>query len=78
MRRLRFRQPRQQITPIDVYGLNVYNWCSETEVYQNSGYKGIMDDYQNYGIPMILSEFGCNGGDFVTSPQNPSVSMWGS
>ena len=52
---------------IDVYGLNVYNWCSETEVYQNSGYKGIMDDYSEYGIPMVLSEFGCTGGDFATS-----------
>lgn len=52
---------------IDVYGLNVYNWCSETEVYQNSGYKGIMDDYSEYGIPMIFSEFGCTGGDFATS-----------
>ncbi|ODQ78356.1 glycoside hydrolase family 72 protein [Babjeviella inositovora NRRL Y-12698] len=43
----------------DFFGVNDYSWCGESS-FTTSGYKQKVDLYANYGLPIILSEFGCN------------------
>lgn len=44
---------------VDFYGVNSYQWCGE-QTMQSSGYNILLEDYQDFNIPLILSEFGCN------------------
>ncbi|KAG5518070.1 hypothetical protein PMAC_003256 [Pneumocystis sp. 'macacae'] len=43
----------------DFFGINIYEWCEPT-TFETSGYKDRVQDFSNYNIPLILSEFGCN------------------
>lgn len=50
---------------LDAYGINVYSWCSNTATLdEGSSYGELIREYSNYDIPVILTEFGCNVGDF--------------
>jgi len=58
---------------IDVYGLNVYSWCNEGYPdgsgkfnFEYSPYKDIRSDFQDFSAPVVFTEFGCTGGDFMT------------
>lgn len=44
---------------VDFYGVNSYQWCGD-QTLQSSGYDILIDAYNNYTKPVILSEFGCN------------------
>lgn len=44
---------------IDMFGVNDYSWCGHSS-YSVSGYSTKVNLYQDYSIPIFLSEFGCN------------------
>ena len=53
---------------VDIFGLNIYSWCSATStVTRESSYGDVTDEFQGLDLPFILSEFGCNQGDFRSS-----------
>ncbi|CAK7902673.1 pH-responsive protein 2 [[Candida] anglica] len=43
----------------DFFGINMYEWCGSSS-YTLSGYSTISKQYQNAGIPLFFSEYGCN------------------
>ncbi|OMJ12437.1 Protein EPD1 [Smittium culicis] len=44
----------------DFYGVNLYSWCGPDATLSSTGYDKVVQEYQNYSIPVILSEYGCN------------------
>ncbi|KAI8809871.1 Glucanosyltransferase-domain-containing protein [Cladochytrium replicatum] len=44
----------------DIYGINIYSWCGPTANFVSSRYKERTEQLSKYGVPMILSEYGCN------------------
>lgn len=44
---------------VDMFGFNDYSWCGDS-LYTTSGYDQKVASYENYSIPLFLSEFGCN------------------
>lgn len=44
----------------DLFAFNDYSWCGEQSSYTVSGWNQRVQEYQNYGLPLFLSEFGCN------------------
>ncbi|CAA7259990.1 unnamed protein product [Cyclocybe aegerita] len=44
-------------TAIDLYGLNDYSWCGDSNF--QSSYAGITNAFANYNVVAYLSEFGC-------------------
>lgn len=48
-----------ELARVDMFGFNDYSWCAGA-TFQTSGYSKKMDEFQNYSIPLFLSEFGCN------------------
>ncbi|CAJ1453275.1 unnamed protein product, partial [Effrenium voratum] len=68
---------------VDAYGLNVYSWCDETypgdgkdDNFQYSPYKDIRDDFKDFSVPFIFSEFGCNLGGMATKCPYPDGRTW--
>lgn len=43
----------------DFYGVNSYQWCG-SQSFQSSGYDALLTDYEDYSLPLFLSEYGCN------------------
>ncbi|ODV64270.1 glycoside hydrolase family 72 protein [Ascoidea rubescens DSM 1968] len=43
----------------DFLGINDYSWCGES-TFKKSGWDKKVKMYENYSIPIFLSEFGCN------------------
>lgn len=48
-----------ELTSVDFYGVNSYQWCG-SQTFTSSGYNTLVQDYLNYSLPLILSEYGCN------------------
>ncbi|KAJ5279045.1 hypothetical protein N7478_004417 [Penicillium angulare] len=44
---------------IDFFGLNLYAWCGDA-TYASSGYKDTYSEFGVLGVPIFLSEDGCN------------------
>ncbi|KAJ5106630.1 hypothetical protein N7456_003305 [Penicillium angulare] len=44
---------------IDFFGLNLYAWCGDA-TYTSSGYKDTYSQFGELGVPIFLSEDGCN------------------
>jgi len=45
----------------DFFGFNDYSWCNPSS-YEQSGWNIKVQTYNNYSIPLFLSEYGCNTG----------------
>ncbi|PRP78421.1 1,3-beta-glucanosyltransferase gel3 [Planoprotostelium fungivorum] len=43
----------------DFYGVNIYRWCGNS-TFEGSGYQTFVNQWANYRVPLIFSEFGCN------------------
>lgn len=46
-------------THVDFYGVNSYQWCGNQD-FDSSGYRVLVNDYNDYSLPIFLSEYGCN------------------
>lgn len=44
---------------VDFYGVNSYQWCGYN-TFETSGFDILVRDYEDYTIPLFLSEYGCN------------------
>ncbi|KAI3658977.1 hypothetical protein MP638_000321 [Amoeboaphelidium occidentale] len=45
---------------VDFYALNVYSWCGGEATYETSGWREMVEEFSNLGVPVILGEYGCN------------------
>jgi len=59
---------------VDAYGINVYSWCDSEYLddhgrdnFQYSPYYPIMQDFEHFEKPLLMTEFGCNTGSFKTA-----------
>jgi len=44
---------------IDFWGVNSYQWCGDN-TFTGSGYDTLVESYNNYSLPIIFTEYGCN------------------
>mmetsp|Transcript_102509 Transcript_102509/g.295098 ORF Transcript_102509/g.295098 Transcript_102509/m.295098 type:complete len:684 (+) Transcript_102509:107-2158(+) len=58
---------------VDAYGLNVYSWCDNEypdktgkDNFEVSPYYPIAQEFENFAIPLIFTEFGCTIGEMET------------
>ncbi|OMJ24592.1 1,3-beta-glucanosyltransferase gel4 [Smittium culicis] len=45
---------------VDFYGVNTYRWCGDKVTYETSGYASMAEPFQDYSVPVLLTEYGCN------------------
>lgn len=48
------------VSMIDFFGLNSYEWCSGSSDWQSSGYSKLVSGFENSSVPVFFSEYGCN------------------
>lgn len=48
------------LSRIDFFGLNSYEWCSGVNDWSSSGYSDIESSFENSSVPVFFSEYGCN------------------
>ncbi|GAV27569.1 hypothetical protein PMKS-001037 [Pichia membranifaciens] len=48
------------VSSIDFFGLNSYEWCSGSSDWQSSGYSKLVSGFENSSVPVFFSEYGCN------------------
>ncbi|KAI9183083.1 1 3-beta-glucanosyltransferase gel4 [Blastocladiella emersonii ATCC 22665] len=59
---------------VDWYGANIYSWCLETnQTFATSGYADRTRELATLGVPVVLTEFGCNVARPRTFPDVPSI-----
>ncbi|EPS40514.1 hypothetical protein H072_5644 [Dactylellina haptotyla CBS 200.50] len=58
---------------VDFHAFNDYTWCGEASSFEISGYDQKVKDYIGYGIPVFLSEFGCNKNPPRTFPEIAAI-----
>ncbi|KAJ3371135.1 1,3-beta-glucanosyltransferase gas1 [Allomyces arbusculus] len=56
---------------VDFYGANIYSWCAANQTFETSGYVDRTKELASLGVPVLLSEFGCN---IITPRTFPDVS----
>ena len=49
---------REAGSTIDLFGFNIYSWCGNASYY-SSGYDKLYETFQNFDIPVAVSETGC-------------------
>ncbi|KAJ1674434.1 1 3-beta-glucanosyltransferase gel4, partial [Spiromyces aspiralis] len=45
---------------IDFYGINTYRWCGDNSSFKTSGYDVLTNEFKDFSIPVIMTEYGCN------------------
>jgi hypothetical protein len=48
-----------ETSAVDFYGVNSYQWCGE-QSFLTSGYDILLNDYDDFTKPLMMSEYGCN------------------
>lgn len=48
------------VSRIDFFGLNSYEWCSGVSTWQTSNYGDTKSTFENGTVPVFFSEYGCN------------------
>lgn len=43
----------------DFFGINMYEWCGSSS-FKQSGFETVTKLYENLGVPLFFSEYGCN------------------
>lgn len=51
---------QSDVSSIEFFGLNSYEWCSGVNDWDSSGYEDLIDDFKNSSVPVFFSEYGCN------------------
>ncbi|KAJ1899299.1 1 3-beta-glucanosyltransferase gel4 [Coemansia sp. IMI 209127] len=57
----------------DFYGLNLYEWCGDSVTFETSGYAAVVQNFTNWDVPAILTEYGCNAVRPRTFPEIASI-----
>ncbi|KAL7752734.1 1 3-beta-glucanosyltransferase gel4 [Sorochytrium milnesiophthora] len=58
---------------VDFYGSNLYSWCAADTTFESSGYADRTKELASAGVPIILSEFGCNSMRPRSWPDVPAI-----
>ncbi|KAI9217703.1 Glucanosyltransferase-domain-containing protein [Blastocladiella britannica] len=58
---------------VDFFGHNLYSWCADNATFPTSGYADRLAEFKTLGVPVVLSEFGCNVIRPRSFPDVPSI-----